>query len=66
MKNIAAIILAGGESSRMKQPKAFLKFDNHITFVEKIIYGLYFGFLLSFYLAKEWIRTLIVGFGLHG
>ena len=38
MKNIAAIILAGGESSRMKQPKAFLKFDNHITFVEKIIY----------------------------
>lgn len=37
MKNIAAIILAGGESSRMRQSKAFLKFDNKISFIEKII-----------------------------
>ncbi len=37
MKSVAVIILAGGESSRMKHPKAFLKFDRRNTFLEKII-----------------------------
>lgn len=37
MESIVAIILAGGESKRMKQPKAFLKFDINRTFLEKII-----------------------------
>jgi len=36
MKRISALILAGGESNRMKQPKAFLKFDKNRTFLEKI------------------------------
>jgi len=36
MKGIAAIILAGGESRRMDQPKAFLQFDKNRTFVERI------------------------------
>ena len=37
MKNISTIILAGGESRRMKRSKAFLKFDDNISFLEKII-----------------------------
>jgi molybdenum cofactor cytidylyltransferase len=36
MKDISVIILAGGESRRMEQPKAFLKFDKNRTFIEKI------------------------------
>ncbi len=36
MKNISTLILAGGESRRMKQPKAFLKFDKNRSFLEKI------------------------------
>jgi len=37
MEDLAVIILAGGESRRMEQAKAFLKFDKTKTFVEKII-----------------------------
>lgn len=36
MEDLAVIILAAGESRRMKQPKCFLKFDKNRTFVEKI------------------------------
>lgn len=37
MGKFAAIILAGGASNRMKSHKAFLKFNDHLTFVEKIV-----------------------------
>lgn len=37
MNSIAAIILAGGTSNRMKRPKAFLDFDGQLTFIEKIV-----------------------------
>jgi molybdenum cofactor cytidylyltransferase len=37
MKNFSVIVLAGGNSNRMKQSKAFLEFDYHVTFLEKIV-----------------------------
>lgn len=37
MKNTSVLILSGGESKRMKQSKSFLKFNDHLTFLEKII-----------------------------
>ena len=37
MKNTSVLILAGGESSRMGQPKAFLNYDEGNTFLEKIV-----------------------------
>ncbi|MCP5063778.1 MAG: NTP transferase domain-containing protein [Ignavibacteriae bacterium] len=36
MKNTSVLILAGGESSRIKRSKAFLNFDGCTTFLEKI------------------------------
>ena len=36
-KECSTIILAGGKSSRMTYPKAWLKYDNHITFLEHTI-----------------------------
>ena len=36
MKENSVIILAGGKSKRMGQPKAFLKFDKNRTFIDKI------------------------------
>jgi len=36
MNNTSVIILAGGESSRMKRSKAFLKYNDQLTFIEKI------------------------------
>lgn len=37
MKNTAAIILAGGNSSRMNYPKAWLMYNNELTFLESIV-----------------------------
>ena len=36
MKNTSALILSGGKSQRMGFPKAFLKFNEEQTFIEKI------------------------------
>jgi CTP:molybdopterin cytidylyltransferase MocA len=36
-KSISAIILAAGESSRFKYPKAFLPFNSKATFIENIL-----------------------------
>lgn len=35
--NIAVLILAAGNSSRMRQNKALLSFDEHLTFLDQII-----------------------------
>jgi len=35
-KKISVIILSAGLSARMKMPKAFLKYNEHATFIEKI------------------------------
>jgi CTP:molybdopterin cytidylyltransferase MocA len=42
-KNISVIILAGGDSERLKLPKPFLLFSPRITFIEKLI-SIYSGF----------------------
>ena len=42
-KNISVIILAGGDSERLKFPKPFLSFSPRITFIEKLIH-VYFNF----------------------
>ena len=36
-KNISVIILAGGDSERLKFPKPFLLFSPRVTFIEKLI-----------------------------
>ena len=36
-KNISVIILAGGDSERLKFPKPFLLFSSRVTFIEKLI-----------------------------
>jgi CTP:molybdopterin cytidylyltransferase MocA len=42
-KNISVIILAGGNSERLKSPKPFLLFSLRVTFIEKLI-SVYSGF----------------------
>lgn len=37
LKNISAVILAGGYSSRMDYPKLWLDYENDVSFVEQII-----------------------------
>ena len=37
MNHLGVIILAGGNSERMKHPKPFLRFNSQITFIEKIV-----------------------------
>ena len=36
-KSISAVILSGGDSKRMNYPKALLKFDDNINFLQKIV-----------------------------
>jgi len=36
-KNVSVIVLAAGNSGRMASPKPFLKWDDSLTFIEKII-----------------------------
>jgi CTP:molybdopterin cytidylyltransferase MocA len=42
-KNFSVIILAGGDSERLRYPKPFLMFSPRITFIEKLI-RVYFNF----------------------
>lgn len=42
-KNISVVILAGGDSLRLKSPKPFLLFTPRVTFIEKLI-SVYSGF----------------------
>jgi molybdenum cofactor cytidylyltransferase len=42
-KNVAVVILAAGNSGRMAFPKLFLKYDDDVTFIEKII-SVYYSF----------------------